>query len=122
MEEIRRITIRSDWKLCPGSLNPADLPSCGITAHELVNSKLWWTGPLFLQQEEQLWPHQGVCESTDEVNTEMLKHSPPITLSKVTNTYCITQSSVDEVIDYTKYSNIHHLLRVTANVVRFVKF
>ena len=121
VEEIRRLTIRSDWKHCPGSINPADLPSRGITARQLVNSTLWWTGPPFLQQEEQLWPHQEVCESTDEVYIEMLKNSPPITLSMVTNTYCIMQSSIDEIIDCTEYSNFHHLLRVTANVVRFVK-
>ena len=39
----------------------------------------------------------------------------------VTNTQCITQSAVDEIIDSKGYSNIHHLLHVTAYVVRFVK-
>ena len=74
-----------------------------------------------MQQEEQLWPNQGICERNDEVNQELLKNSPPITLSMVTNTQCITQSAVDEIIDSKGYSNIHHLLHVTAYVVRFVK-
>ena len=48
VEEIRRLTIRSDWRYCPGISNPADLPSCDITASELVSSELWWKGFQFL--------------------------------------------------------------------------
>jgi len=87
----------------------------------VASSKLWWAGPQFFQQEEQSWLTPEVCESTDEISNEMIKNSPPITLSMVTNTQCITQSAVDEIIECIKYSNIHHLLRVTAHVVRFVR-
>jgi len=51
-----------------GILNPADLPTHGITACELAGSRLWWTGPSFWQQEEQLWPNQGMRERNDEIN------------------------------------------------------
>lgn len=33
------------WQHIPGKLNPADLPSRGLKAQDLVNSQLWWRGP-----------------------------------------------------------------------------
>ena len=52
VDEIHRLTDKSAWKHCPGSLNPADLPSRGLRASELANSQLWWNGPPFLQETE----------------------------------------------------------------------
>ena len=39
--EIRRLTTKEEWRYCPGSLNPADLPSRGMTGHEIVNLVGW---------------------------------------------------------------------------------
>lgn len=89
VEEIRNLTIRSNWKYCPGILNPADLPSRGITASELVNNNLWWKGPSFLQQSEELWPHQELCKVSDEIKNEMVKNQPHITFAMLTNVFCI---------------------------------
>ena len=36
VDEIRKISNRRVWRHCPGHLNPADLPSRGIAAYELV--------------------------------------------------------------------------------------
>lgn len=33
------------WRHLPGAMNPADLPSRGLSAASLVNSQLWWHGP-----------------------------------------------------------------------------
>ena len=48
VNEIRESTDTSYWKYCPGRLNPADLPSRGLRAKDLLNNPLWWNGPDFI--------------------------------------------------------------------------
>ena len=52
VQEIRKIVPEASWKHCSGDKNPADLPSRGITAKELVENSLWWGGPQFLRNPE----------------------------------------------------------------------
>ena len=58
IKEILSTTKQEDWYHCPGTLNPADLPSRGLTARELINSKLWWEGPDFIHEKKEKWPKQ----------------------------------------------------------------
>ena len=44
VEEIRQLTPRQRWRHCLGNENPADLPSCGLSAEELIDNKLWREG------------------------------------------------------------------------------
>ena len=39
IKEIRVCTAQDSWRHCPGVQNPADLPSRGMSAKELVNEK-----------------------------------------------------------------------------------
>ena len=48
VREIQRLTASSKWSYCPGSCNPADLVTRGLSASELVQSALWLQGPEFL--------------------------------------------------------------------------
>ena len=48
IQEIRKIVPEAPWKHCSADKDPADLPSRGITAKELVEDSLWWGGPKFL--------------------------------------------------------------------------
>jgi hypothetical protein len=50
------VTTHIRW--VPGIENPADVPTRGKTAEELVSSKLWFQGPDFLKKEEDSWPVQ----------------------------------------------------------------
>ena len=46
------------WKHVPTGENPADCSSRGMLPSELLNHSLWWDGPLWLQQDPYLEPHQ----------------------------------------------------------------
>ena len=52
VEEIRKLSQACKWYHCPGVCNPADLPTQGVQADQLAESKLWWTGPDFLKPRE----------------------------------------------------------------------
>ena len=53
VQEIRQLTPRERWRHCPGSENPADLPSRGLSVNELIKSQVWWEGPAFLKKPKQ---------------------------------------------------------------------
>ena len=55
---IRERTNPLQWNHVPTELNPADLPSRGISASKLRESDLWWHGPEFLLTQE--WPMQNI--------------------------------------------------------------
>ena len=56
VKEIRQLTSRDFWRHCPGHLNPADLPSQGLSGDGLLSNTLWWEGPPFLLLPENEWP------------------------------------------------------------------
>ena len=53
-------------RYCPGSHNPADLPSRGLSVSQLRESQLWWKGPSWLQELEKDWPEDLRSKSTNE--------------------------------------------------------
>ena len=42
------LTNPADWKHCPGRENPADLLTRGLGAEDLMTSRLWKEGPVWL--------------------------------------------------------------------------
>ena len=48
VQKILELSSREEWHFCPGSLNPADLPSRGIYGKNIGANKVWWEGPRFL--------------------------------------------------------------------------
>ena len=119
--EILEHTSRDMWHHCPGHLNPADMPSRGLSGNELCNSESWWNGPQFLQLSEDDWPIMTLFDSCEEAQLEIMK--TPVSHSFVTS---VTMASnlgyptLDEVIDCKRFSNLNKLLRVTVYVLRFV--
>ena len=45
---IQEILPRNHWDHVPTEDNPADIASRGATASQLIENKLWWTGPYWL--------------------------------------------------------------------------
>ena len=55
VDEILKVSDKEQWFHCPGSQNPADLPSRG-KYKGLVTNILWWAGPSFLKSKREEWP------------------------------------------------------------------
>src|SRR5690606_14536291 len=74
--EIQALTSDCKWHFCPGSLNPADIPTRGTSITQLASSTLWWQGPQFLNWDEGQWPREptpSVPDDQPEVNVERSK-------------------------------------------------
>lgn len=51
VQSIQRLSINWNWSHVKGLENPADCLSRGVMPGELLNHKLWWTGPDWLREE-----------------------------------------------------------------------
>ena len=88
VEEILKLSNPEDWHHCPGVLNPADLPSRGLSAEDLKNSTLWWTGPDFIKKEKSSWPTDAevqIREDPEQRNTVDLEEDWKILAAKEEN-------------------------------------
>ena len=117
--EIRQLTTKEKWRHCPGTLNPADLPSRGMPGHEIVNCSTWWNGPNFLQLPESEWPqNQSGLVANDEAMVELVKEPPHVTHTLTTSEG--KPINLSEIIKCEEFGNYTSLLRVTAYILRFV--
>ena len=119
VKEIRQLTSRDRWRHCPGNLNPADLPSRGLSGDRLLNSKLWWEGPPFLMLSGNEWPSEVQPHVNDVAYQEIVKNPPEVT--HVLAAHNKPNPNLEAVIDCNRYSSLTRLLRVTALVFRAVK-
>ena len=101
-------TTPQSWRHVSGSDNPADCASRGLFPSELVQHKLWWNGPVWLDKSPSEWPqtptscHPVTCESHNE--------------------FCLTVS-IDlklPLIPLDRFSTYSQFQRVMAWVMRFV--
>lgn len=64
---------RSSWHHISSSENPADCASRGVLPTELVDHKLWWTGPSLLYSTEDTWKESAESIPFEEDVTEQRK-------------------------------------------------
>ena len=100
--EIQSLLDPSVWRYCPGSHNPADLPSRGLSVSQLRESQLWWKGPSWLQELEKDWPEDLRSKSPSEAVQVERK-------SKAVGS-CVVQTR-EPFIDYARFSKYSRLLR-----------
>ena len=100
--EIQSLLDPSVWRYCPGSHNPADLPSRGLSVSQLRESQLWWKGPSWLQELHKDWPEDLRSKSPNEAVQVERK-------SKAIGS-CVVQTR-EPFIDYARFSKYSRLLR-----------
>ena len=118
VNDILTVSRREQWYFCPGSQNPADLPSRGKFGKDLASNLLWWQGPQFLRFDSVNWPRsptENELAKNDIALKEKLKTDPSIT-------YAMTVSEVNmqRVLDTTRFSDKGKLLRSLAWAIRFI--
>ena len=122
IQDICRLTENYRWRHCPGVLNPADLPSRGVNAFELMNSRMWCEGLAFLQLPPDKWPQQEAVISDKYAEVEVVKTQPTVShLFSTSVTKVGKFSNLEQVIKPHRFSTLVKLLQVTAFVLRFIK-
>lgn len=95
---------------CKGKDNPADLGSRWAIASFLVNSKLWWEDPEWLNEEESGWPPILRVKESNEVAEERRQ---TCVMSVVTG----KKARISNVIDVEKrFNSLCKLLNVKVNI------
>ena len=56
VNEVRSLISQDSLRFCPGTDNPADIPTRGIASSGLENNELWLNGPRWLKTGEENWP------------------------------------------------------------------
>ena len=116
VNEIRAQSLIEEWGYCPGTMNPADLPSRGIKSNELVKSSLWWTGPEFLKSKPEFWPKPPSNSNSPKIAYgEALKQR-----DTETHALSVNEKENSEIIAIERFSSKTKLLRTMAWVLRFI--
>ena len=95
-------------------MNPADLPTRGLTASQLSTSKVWMEGPEFLKRDESCWPEKlpNHGAKTELVDREQKKEQ---THHAIQNDGAAKKQML---IDPSTFSSLTALLRITAWIER----
>ena len=98
VKEIRRLSPKNHWRHCPGHLNPADLPSRGVSGDKLLNNTLWWEGPPFLLLPEDEWPCEVESHFSDDAAYQELAKNPS-EFTHVVAVHSKSAPSLEAIID-----------------------
>ena len=109
--EIRQVSEPTQWRHCPGNLNPADDASRGLSAQQLLSSDRWFAGPAFLSQPEAEWPTTEIGD-LPENNLEVKVEKAIFTLQ--------SPNSMHEFL--VRYSSWSVLLRKIAWLLKFKSY
>ena len=117
-QQILESTQASQWKHCPGPLNPADDGTRGIPLSEFSNKSRMFTRPNFRCEPECNWPKLQL----NDANTDTLQfndrtgHMDEIATTPVIAFQASTEKTVQSFIDYSRFSKWTRILRTTAYV------
>ena len=114
---IRSLVLPQHRRHCPGTENPADIPSRGMSTSALAETPLWLEGPHWLYSKE--YPPEANSAETllpDDCRSEMKRKELTHTLTNVGD----DGPNLSQLVDLKDYSSSHRLFRVTALALRFV--
>ncbi|XP_011264271.2 uncharacterized protein LOC105256226 [Camponotus floridanus] len=108
---IQETVPQATWKFVPGTENPADCATRGLTPSQLSEHLMWWTGPQWLSQSPSTWPKYSQLPS----HKDNLEERP-------TKSYVITKAqSMERWNLINRYSSLTRLLRVTCWCLRAIR-
>ncbi len=119
--QIHRESFLKNWRHVPSALNAADPISRGLNIDQLNNNTMWWQGPAFLKENEDLWP-QSFAVPTSEAAREFRQEQAPFAELDIP-TYCVGAVSTTpwngmDLLKPTTIGTWRKLVRVTAYVLR----
>ena len=115
VSEIRDSTSPTQWRHVPGTQNPADICSRGLSASQLRESSLWWRGPDFLLQDRGSWPYLKLPGLSPD-GPELRKAAERPTVGYVSGA-----DAPQSLVDLARFSSWTKCRRVVAWVRRFVR-
>lgn len=104
--EIQQLTNCHSWNHVSGINNPADYISRGMLPNEFMTNTSWRCGPLWLSNEEDIWP-----KKPNEIPSEDLLERR--------KTVLVVQADTDHNFLFYRYSSFWKLTRITALLLRF---
>lgn len=102
---IQELTNKEDWRHISTQYNPADIISRGLSAKQLSESNLWFSGPDWLSENSQHWPE------SQEIDVSSAPERKTVKL-----TFVGTNSDFNI---FTRFSSLFRLQRVVAYILRF---
>lgn len=113
VSEILETSTPTQWRHCPGDINPADDATRGIPLADLTNTCRWFTGPSFLTKTPANWPAELLhVSSTSSVSDDTVD----------TGSYRAQLTKMNNFpINVAKFSSWFRLVRVTAFVYRALR-
>ncbi|UYV61696.1 hypothetical protein LAZ67_1005939, partial [Cordylochernes scorpioides] len=114
VSSIQNLTQITDWFHVSSQDNPADCASRGIMPQDLVNHRIWWRGPIWLQENNVRY----IPSSSTQVNLNIIQE---VGEGQVLDQTTLIQNSETmlnlEFIE--RYSTMTKLIRITAWCWRF---
>ena len=98
------------WRHVTSEDNPADCASRGMYPSEILNHKLWWSGPEWLKLNQERWPKQSEVKSVSSSEEA----------DKLCSATCTALVQSSPLIPFDRFSIFTRLVRVTARMIRFI--
>lgn len=108
--EISETTNASDWNWVSTNDNPSDAATRDAVAIDDIKENKWYKGPEFLLKTQEFWPVQPQMkiEESDEL------------IEEIHSVYTISEKTVLELPDISRFSKFLRLIRTTAWIYRYV--
>ena len=107
---------RNEWFYCPGTQNPADLPSRGMYGPTVERNFFWWEGPGFLKRPPTEWPVQKEDFESKSALVESIKQIPNV--ARVLASKEI--SSISNIVEIGRIRTYQKCVHTLAWVFRFI--
>ena len=108
--QIQELSSHAHWRHVPGTSNPADCASRGLTTSQLEHHQLWWTGPSWLSQPSDSWPSQSLHQDDSSALEARPGFSTLLNIQEIRYHWDIIY----------KFSSLNKLIRITSACFRFI--